>query len=146
MSSLIPFDPLAAVEPLSSAMDRLLRGSVVPMVRSGLAGLDLAMDVYETDDAVVVKVAAPGVKPEDVQISVVGDTLTIRGEVKSEEKIENERYYVREMARGQFARAVTLPGPVQADKAKAEFENGILTIELPKAEEAKAKVIKVKSK
>lgn len=104
------------------------------------------MDMYETDNAVVVKVSVPGVKPEEVQVSVVGDTLTIRGEFKADEKVENGQYFCRELARGQFARSVSLPGMVQADKAKAEFENGLLTIELPKAKEAKPKVVRVKSK
>jgi len=146
MSSLMRWDPFTAVEPLSDAMDRLFPGSLLPAWRRGLSGVDAALDMYETDDAVVVKASVPGVKPEDVEVSVVGDTLTIRGEIKADEKVENGQYLCRELARGRFARSVSLPGLVQADKAKAEFENGILTIQVPKAEEAKPKVIKVKSR
>jgi len=140
------WDPFTAVEPLSDAMDRLFPGSPLPAWRRGLSGVDAALDMYETDDAVVVKASVPGVKPEDVEVSVVGDTLTIRGEIKADEKVENGQYLCRELARGRFARSVSLPGLVQADKAKAEFENGILTIQVPKVEEAKPKVIKVKSR
>lgn len=146
MSSLMRWDPFTAVEPLSDAMDRVFPGSLLPVWRRGLSGVDAALDMYETDDAVVVKASVPGVKPEDVEVSVVGDTLTIRGEIKADEKVENGQYLCRELARGRFARSVSLPGLVQADKAKAEFENGILTIQVPKAEEAKPKVIKVKSR
>ena len=146
MSSLMRWDPFTAVEPLSDAMDRLFPGSLLPAWRRGLSGVDAALDMYETDEAVVVKASVPGVKPEDVEVSVVGDTLTIRGEIKADEKVENGQYLCRELARGRFARSVSLPGLVQADKAKAEFENGILTIQVPKAEEAKPKVIKVKSR
>jgi len=146
MSSLMRWDPFTAVEPLSDAMDRVFPGSLLPVWRRGLSGVDAALDMYETDDAVVVKASVPGVKPEDVEVSVVGDTLTIRGEIKADEKVENGQYLCRELARGRFARSVSLPGLVQADKAKAEFENGILTIQVPKVEEAKPKVIKVKSR
>lgn len=147
MSSLIRWDPFGRVEPLSDAMDRLFEDSLAPIRRrAGVLGVDAAMDVYETDDAVVVKVSAPGVKPEDVQVSVVGDTLTVRGEFKSDDKVENGQYLCRELERGQFARTVTLPGMVQADEARAEFADGILTVEIPKAQEARPKVVKVKAR
>ena len=147
MSSLIRWDPFTSMEPLSRTMDRLLEDAFVPMPRRrGLAGVDATMDMYETDDAVVVKMSVPGVKPEDVDVSVVGDTLTIRGEIKADEKVENGQYLCREMAYGRFARSVTLPGLVQADKASADFQNGILTVEIPKAEEAKPKTIKIKAR
>jgi HSP20 family protein len=147
MSSLVRWDPFVRSDPLSNAMDRLFENALAPVWRRpGIPGVDAAMDMYETDDSIVVKVSAPGVKPEDVQVSVVGDTLTIRGEFKSEEKVENGQYLCRELARGQFVRSLTLPGVVQADNANAEFENGILTIAIPKAEEAKPKVVKITSK
>lgn len=146
MSSLIRWDPFASMEPLSRTMDRLLEDAFVPMRRRGVLGVDAAMDMYETDEAVVVKVSVPGVKPEDVEVSVVGDTLTIRGEIKADDKVENGQYLCREMAHGRFARSVSLPGLVQADKATADFQNGILTVEIPKAEEAKPKTIKVKAR
>ena len=146
MSSLMRWDPFTTIEPLSNTVDRLFPEGLLPTRRRSMFGVDAAMDMYETGDAVVIKVSVPGVKPEDVEVTVVGDTLTIRGEIKTEEKVENGQYLCRELARGRFARSVSLPGLVQADKAKAEFENGILTIEVPKFEEAKPKVIKVKSR
>jgi len=147
MSSLIRWDPFFRSEPLTNAVDRLFESPFAPVWRrAGMSGVDAAMDMYETEESFVVKISAPGVKPEDVQVSVVGDKLTVRGEFKSDEKIENGQYLCRELARGQFTRSVTLPGVVRADNAKAEFENGILTIAIPKAEEAKPKVVKVMSK
>ncbi len=146
MSSLRRWDPSTTIEPLSNAMDRLFQGRLVPTRRHGILGVDVAMDMYETDDAVVVKVSVPGVKPEDVEVSVVGDTLTIRGEIKADEKVQNGQYLCRELVHGRFTRSVSLPDLVQADKAKAEFEHGILTVEVPKVEEAKPKVIKVEAR
>lgn len=146
MSSLMRWDPFNVIEPLGDAMDRLFLGSPLPTWRRGLSGVGAAMDMYETDEAVVVKVSVPGVKPEDVEVSVVGDMLTVRGEIKAEEKVAGGQYLCRELAHGRFARSVSLPGLVQADRAKAEFEHGILTIHVPKVEEAKPKVIKVRSR
>jgi HSP20 family protein len=85
----------------------------------------------------------PGIKPEDVQLTVHGDMVTIRGETKSEEEKKGEHYHLRELRYGQFQRTVRLSTPVIADKAQAQFENGVLTLTLPKAEEAKPKQIKI---
>ena len=100
----------------------------------------------ETEDDVVVQAAIPGVKPDEINISVSGDTLTIRGEVKEDDELEENNYHIREMRQGSFTRSVLLPSKVIADKAKAEFENGILKLTLPKAEEVKPKTISVKAK
>jgi len=107
------------------------------------AELGFALDVYETDDALVVKAALPGVRPDEVDISVTDDILTSKGETKSEEETKNENYHRRELRYGAFARSITLPTLVNHDKAEATFENGILTITLPKAEEVKPKSIKI---
>jgi HSP20 family protein len=104
----------------------------------------LPVDVYETEDSVVVEAACPGIKPEDVDISITGDTLTIKGETKFEEKVERENYIRQERRYGSFCRAVTLPGGLENDKAEADFEDGVLTITFPKSEEMKPKSIKVK--
>jgi len=106
----------------------------------------LAMDMYETPENVVVKTAVPGVKPEDIDITITGHTLTIAGETKAEKKVEEENYIRRERRYGRFSRSITLPSGVQGEKAEASFEDGLLTLTIPKAEEAKPKVIKVKSK
>jgi HSP20 family protein len=94
----------------------------------------------------VVKMWLPGVKPEDIQVSVTNGVLTIRGEVKEEKEEKEKTYHLRERRYGSFSRSVSLPNDVSADKADADFENGVLTLTLPKAEEAKAKTITVKAK
>jgi len=107
------------------------------------AELGFALDVYETDDALVVKAALPGVRPDEVDISVTGDVLTVKGETKGEEETKDGSYHRRELRYGAFARSIPLPTRVDHEKAKATFENGILTITLPKAEEVKPKSIKI---
>lgn len=102
--------------------------------------------MYQTANDVVVKMALPGVKPEEVDISITGDTLTIKGEHKEEPEVSQEDYFYKERRFGAFSRSVTIPVSVQSDKAEATFEDGILTLVLPKAEEIKPKQIKVKPK
>lgn len=148
MASLIRWQPASDMVSLRDAMDRLFEDSFVS--RRGFpalwAGDTLALDVYETDDELVIKTSLPGVKPEEVDITVTGDVLTIRGETKSEEKVENANYLRQERRYGTFQRSVQLPGHLQSDKAKATFENGVLTLTIPKAEEARPKTIKVTAK
>jgi HSP20 family protein len=103
-----------------------------------------AIDMYQTDKDVVVRASLPGVKPEDIDISVLGDMLTIKGELKSEETVNREDYYYQERRHGAFSRALSLPVPVQPDQAEAKFEHGVLTLTLPKAEQAMAKKIEIK--
>jgi HSP20 family protein len=104
------------------------------------------IDMYQTDDEVVIKATIPGISPEDLDIQITGDTLTLQGEIKHEEKVENAKYHIREHSYQSFSRSLTLPVQVVADKANAEINNGILTLTLPKAEEVKPKVISVKAK
>jgi HSP20 family protein len=106
----------------------------------------LAVDMYETDDNVVVKTAIPGVKADDIDVSVTGDTLTLRAETKEEKEEKGERYLRRERRYGSYCRSVTLPGGLEADKAEADYSDGVLTLTFPKAEEVKPKSIKVTSK
>lgn len=150
MANLVRTDPAREMMSLREAMDRLFEES---FLRPGLmnAGGDTAagllpMDVYETDSSVVVKVAVPGVKPEDIDVTLTGDLLTIKGEFKSEQKEEKRNYLRQERRSGSFSRQLTLPAGVKGDQCKANFENGLLTLELPKAEAAKAKSIKVVAK
>ncbi|HET9908844.1 MAG TPA: Hsp20/alpha crystallin family protein, partial [Anaerolineales bacterium] len=93
-----------------------------------------------------VKAAMPGIKADEVQIDVTGDVLTIKGEMKHEEETKGKAWHIREHRWGAFERSVRLPTDVVADKAKADFDNGILTITLPKSEEVKPKTITVKAK
>ena len=149
MANLVRWEPFRDLVSLQEAMNRLFEESFVQS-RGGWpasVGMEsLAVDMYETDDAIIVKTAVPGVKPEDLDVSIVGDTLTIRGETKAEGEIKKENYIRRERRYGSFCRSLALPLPVMVDEAEAEFENGILTLTLPKAEEVKPKAIKVKAK
>ncbi|MBM4429797.1 MAG: Hsp20/alpha crystallin family protein [Chloroflexi bacterium] len=148
MASLIKWEPLGDMVSLRDAMDRLFEESFVRMRGwpSPFGVEPLAIDMYETADSVVVKTAIPGVKSEDLEISITGNLLTIKGETKVEEKVEKTNYIRQERRYGSFQRSVQIPGSVVSDKAEAAFENGVLTLTVPKSEEAKPKTIKVKAK
>jgi HSP20 family protein len=132
---------------LRDAMDRMLDESFFrPRVPFGMwTESSLAVDVYETDDSVVVRSAIPGAKAEDIEISVTGDTLTVKAESKEEEEVRRENYLRRERRLGSFCRSVTLPGGLKTDEAEADLADGILTLTFPKAEEVKPKAIKIKT-
>jgi HSP20 family protein len=104
------------------------------------------LDLYETEEEVVVKASLPGVKPEELDISITGDVLTVKGEAKEEEEEKRPDYYRRERRHGTFARSVTLPTEVESEKAEAAFEHGVLTLRMPKAEAVRSKTIKVHAK
>ncbi len=146
MANLIRWDPVREMAGMRDQMDRVFEDffSRSPVSYEGYGVVNL--DMKQTTDDVIVKASVPGIKPDDIDISVTGDTLTIRGEIKEEEKKKEANYHMREIRYGTFARSVTLPAQVVADKAKAEFENGILTLTLPKTEEVKPKTITVKAK
>jgi HSP20 family protein len=130
-------------------MDRLFEDSFVHPSRffATLGGPTTpAIDAYQTPNEVVVKAALPGIKPEDVDIDITGDTLTIRGEVKTEKDIKQQAYFYQEQRYGGFSRSLALPGGLQVEKVDATMENGILTLTIPKSEKVKPKVIKVKAK
>ncbi len=147
MSAIIRWEPAREFTSLRDAMERLFDEAFTAPVRFAPDSFSVpAVDMYQTDSEVVVKAALPGVKAEDVQISVTGELLTIKGETKQKEERAEKTYHIRERRWGAFERCLGLPTDVVADKAKAEFENGVLTITLPKAEEVKPKTIAVKSK
>jgi HSP20 family protein len=132
---------------LREAMDRLFDDAFTRPINLRDGGWTApAVDMYQTDDEVVVRVALPGFKSDEVQINVTGDVLTLRGETKHEEEQKERAWHIREHRWGSFERSIALPTEVTADKAVADFENGILTITLPKAEEVKPKTITVKAK
>jgi HSP20 family protein len=147
MSNLIRWEPAREMMTLRDAMDRLFDDAFTRPLRLSDGPMSmLAVDMYQTDNEVVVKAAIPGVKADEVQINVTGEVLTIKGETKEKEDVKEKAYQLREQRWGMFERTLALPTDVVADKAKAEFENGILTITLPKAEEVKPKTITIKSK
>lgn len=147
MSNLIRWEPAREMMTLREAMDRLFDDAFTrPLSFAGNGWSMPAVDMYQTDNEVVVKVALPGIKAEEVQINVTGEMLTIKGEVKQKEEAKEKAYHIHEQRWGAFERSLALPTQVVADKAKADFENGVLTITLPKAEEVKPKSITIKMK
>jgi len=146
MTDLIRWEPMREIVSLREAMDRLLDEAFTRPLSLMEGWRVPAIDMYQTDDEVVVRAALPGLKSEDVQINVTGDILTIKGERKEKSETKQKNYHIREQRWGTFERSVMLPTAVVQDKAKAEFEDGVLTITLPKAEEVKPKIITIKSK
>lgn len=104
----------------------------------------LTIDVFQTDDDIVIKSTIAGVKPEDLDVSINNDMLTIKGERKFEEEVSEENFYYQECYWGKFSRSVVLPVDVIPEKIEATLKNGILTIKLPKAATNRTKKIKVR--
>ncbi len=104
----------------------------------------LTIDVYQTENDIVIKSTIAGVKPEDLDVSINNDMVTVKGERKNEEEVENGNYYYQECYWGSFSRSVLLPVDVIPEKADAALKNGILTIRLPKADTTKTKKIQVR--
>ncbi|MGD0019640.1 MAG: Hsp20/alpha crystallin family protein [Candidatus Limnocylindrales bacterium] len=138
-----PFGDLLS---LRQAMDRLFEESFVnPRTWSWGEHQFVALDVYATEDDLVVEANLPGVKPEEVDITVEGNTLTIAGETRSARKDDEGSTLISEIRRGAFTRALTLPAGLEPDKATATFEDGVLTLRIPKAEQVKPRQIKITS-
>lgn len=104
----------------------------------------LTIDVYQTENEIVIKSTIAGVKPEDLDVSINNDMVTIKGERKNEEIVENGNYYYQECYWGSFSRSVLLPVDVVPEKVDASLKNGILTVRLPKADTTKTKKIQVR--
>jgi HSP20 family protein len=135
--------PFGELVSLRRAMDRLIDDDFFrPLAWAGDAGTP-ALDVSTTPEALVVEAVLPGVKPEDVDITVENGTLTIRGETRADHEDGQGDYLVREIRRGSFTRAVSLPSGLEPDKANATFENGVLVLRIPKAEEVKPRQIRI---
>jgi len=146
MSNLIRWEPAREMMSLRDAMDRLFDDAFTRPLSLRENWSAPAIDMYQTNDEIVVKAALPGIKADEVQINITGEVLTLKGEVKHEEEKKEKAWHIREQRYGSFERSVVLPTDVVADKAKAEFENGILIITLPKADEVKPRTITVKAK
>jgi HSP20 family protein len=148
MANITRWDPFGEMVSLRQAMDRLVEDSFVsPTSWRSVRGeqLNPALDVHETPDELVVTASLPGMKPEDVEITITGQTLTLRGELKEDESIQREQYLYRERRFGSFSRQVQLPTRVEGDRAEATFEHGILRLAIPKAEEVKPRQIQVRA-
>jgi len=146
MSNLIRWEPTREMMTLREAMDRLFDDAFTRPLSLRDAWSVPAIDMFQTDDEIVVKAALPGIKADEVQINITGEVLTLKGEMKHEEDKKEKAWHIHEQRWGSFERSIVLPTDVVPDKAKAEFDNGILTITLPKAEEVKPKVINIKAK
>ena len=146
MSNITRWEPFRDLVSVRKDMDRLF-DEFFAAPTSTPNGWSMPMvDMYQTEDDIVVKATLPGLDPEDLDIQITGDMLNIRGEIKHEVEEKEAKYHLREHRYQSVARSLTLPAMVVADKAKAEMNNGILTLTLPKAEEAKPKTITVKAK
>jgi HSP20 family protein len=142
MTKLVRWTPMNPVS-LFNEFDRLFERP-----HSHLASRDwnVALDVAENDDNYTVKATVPGINPDDMEIVLEDDVLTLKGEIKSDEEIEEADYHVRERRYGSFSRSIRFPTAVNGDKVKATYSNGILTLDVPKAESVKPKRISIKAK
>jgi len=150
MADITRWDPFSEMSTLRRQMDRLFDESF-PLRFWSTSGTGngtnyFPVDVLDAGDNVVIEASLPGVKPEDIDISVTGQTVTLKGESKQEHEHKAENFVRHERTHGAFIRQITLPTEVDANKAEAAYENGLLCLTLPKAESVKPKTIKVEAK
>ena len=142
------WDPLAELEGFRRLFDQpfaSLFNGLPAQAGTEVAAWRPLMDVVETKDGFTVKVEVPGVKQEEIQITIEENTLSVKGERKQESEVSEEGYRRIERSHGSFERAILLPSTVDADRIKASYSHGVLEIRLPRREEAKAKAIKVEA-
>lgn len=141
------FDPWREMDHMRREIERLFDESLFrrefPFLEKEAAAMPL--DIYEEGNNIVVKASIPGLKPEDIKVEVRGDVLRISGEAKKEEEKKERNYHLREHRYTRFERSVTLPSDVLADKAEAVFENGVLTLTLPKSDITPTRAIPIKT-
>jgi len=143
---LIPWRPFRELEEIERRFGDIFGQSLLPAWRHlplEEKGLVPAIDVFEKEDKFVVKAELPGMREDDIDVSVVGDTLTIKGEKKTEAEVKEDDYYRCERSYGSFFRSVALPSHVDAKKIEASYEEGVLEITLPKVPEVKPKKVPV---
>ncbi len=146
MANLIRRRPINELMGLREDFDRLLNDTfrIFDEGYGERVGWKPAVDMEETEEDYIVKAEIPGIKKDDINISIADNKVVIAGEVAEEKDVQEKNYYLKERARGKFSRGFTLPTPVDSGKAEATFKDGILTLKLPKAEEAKPKQIEIK--
>jgi HSP20 family protein len=139
------WNPMGEIDSMRQMMDRLFEDSFMgPQMRRDRPGRwDLALDVAENEDHFIVKASVPGVAPEDLDITLADNVLTIRGEMADDHELSRDRYHLRERRFGKFTRSVTLPTAVDSEDVSATCENGILALQIPKSEEVKPRRIAV---
>jgi len=144
-SQLTRWEPFRDVVEIQHEVNRLFDsfcGRPAPVPAAEWTWVPLC-DMHETKDDLYVTLEVPGVREKDVQVAITGDLLTVKGERKWKKELEDDSYHRMERVYGKFERAVPLPVPVQADKVKASYRDGVLEIKLPKAEEVRPKEIKI---
>ena len=143
MATITRWDPFQEMLTLREAMNQLFEDSVVRPGNARGQGFTPALDLSETQDGFVVEAALPGLKPEDVEITVENNVLTIKGETRRESEEKNRNFHRVERSFGTFQRTIGLPSTVKADQIKASLTNGVLRLDIPKAEEVKPRRINV---
>lgn len=145
--TLVRWNPLKEVPVLQNRINRLFEDFFPETFIEGAKDMvgvwNPVVDIYDTQDTTVIKADLPGMKKEDITISIEGDVLTLTGERSHDDEVKKENYYRRERAYGMFKREFTLPSTVDHEKITADFKDGVLKIEVPKPEEKKPKTITV---
>lgn len=146
---LIPWQPFREMDTMVRNFEDIFGRSFLPVWRrlpTEARKWTPAIEVFEKEDEFVVRAELPGMKEEDVDISVADDTLTIKGEKKSESEVKEGNYYYCERSYGSFLRSITLPSNIDSKKIEASYESGVLEISLPKVDEVKPKKISISTK
>ena len=141
---IVRWNPRYTRNTMVNEFDRFMEQSLTWPRWEGNGKVGLAVDVVENEDGYVVKASVPGINPDDVEITFEENVLTIKGEIADENTEEGENYHIRERRFGSFGRSVRFPVEVNADEVEAAYENGVLTLNVPKAEEVKPKRIEIK--
>jgi HSP20 family protein len=146
VQSIVRWNPFAQVEDLRREMDQIF-GDFFGRTPSTMATTEAIwsplVDIHETPDSFLLMAEVPGVKQEDIQVIVEGDTLVLKGDRKRETEVKEDEYHRIERSYGHFERSILLPSVVDPERVKATYRDGVLEIQLPKKEEAKPKAIKV---
>ena len=142
--AIVRFEPFGGMTSAQRELDRLLRGIFSPS-EGEVSTRTWAppVDIYEDGDNLVLKAELPGLSPDEVQVRVENNTLYLKGERKFDKEVKEQNYHRVERSYGTFTRTFTLPNSVDADKVAANFKDGVLTLTMPKKEEAKPKTIKI---
>lgn len=144
MTNITRWEPFREISRMQDLLDQMMDRAILDSPSRGVMGR-IPLDVLQTDEAVVVKATVPGMSADDLSVSISGEALCIKGELKEELEQDEGEYLLRERRFGSFSRTITLPTLVDSAKAEATFKDGILTLTLPKAEQVKPRQITVKA-
>ncbi|HOJ39849.1 MAG TPA: Hsp20/alpha crystallin family protein [bacterium] len=140
---MVKVDPFREIMDVRDSFDRFIDNFLGRNLGWDLAEWHPAVDIYEDDDNIVLRASIPGVKKEDIKITLTGDTVTLSGKTEEAKEVKRDNYYRKEIRTGGFTRSFALPCPVDRAKVSAVYKDGILEVTLPKAEEAKAKEVQI---